>query len=324
MPPRPSAFRNNPLDFTLSPTRFPRVARPFGQQDGIDRLMNDHPIGVFDSGVGGLSVFRRIRADLPREMLLYVADSGHAPYGNKPTEFIVRRSLAITEFLLERGAKAVVVACNTATAAAIARLRARSPVPIIGIEPAVKPAVAETRSGVVGILATGNTVRSDKFADLLDRHGHRARVLVQPCPGLADCVEHGELQGPRPRALLGRYLEPLLTAGADTLVLGCTHYPFLIPLIQRLVGPEVAILDPSPAVARQLHRRLEAADLLADGRAAGGERYFTSGVPERTARVMSRLLGYPITVETLPERFRHDEGLHGQESPAADVGVHSV
>ena len=263
---------------------------------------HNQPVGVFDSGVGGLSVFRRIRADLPHETLLYVADSGHAPYGNKPAEFIARRAFIITEFLLDQGVKAVVVACNTATAAAIARLRARFNVPIIGIEPALKPAVAETRSGVVGILATGNTVRSDKFAALLDQHGQRARVLVWPCPGLADCVERGELSGPRPHALLERFLEPLLAAGADTLVLGCTHYPFLIPLIQRLAGPEVAILDPSPAVARQLRRRLEMAELLADGGAPGGERYFTSGVPERTSQLVSRLLGHPVVVESLPGR----------------------
>ena len=263
---------------------------------------NNNPIGVFDSGVGGLSVFRRIRADLPHESLLYVADSGHAPYGNKPAEFVTRRALVITEFLLEQGVKAVVVACNTATAAAIARLRARFNIPIVGIEPALKPAVAETRSGVVGILATGNTVRSDKFAALLDQHGHRARVMAQPCPGLADCVEHGELSGPRAHALLERYLEPLLAAGADTLVLGCTHYPFLAPLIQRLAGPEVVILDPSPAVARQLRRRLETAELLADSRGRGGERYFTSDVPERTAQLISRLLGHSVIVEALPDQ----------------------
>jgi len=261
---------------------------------------HNQPIGVFDSGVGGLSVFRRIRADLPHETLLYVADSGHAPYGNKPAEFVARRAFALTEFLLDQGAKAVVVACNTATAAAIARLRAHFSIPIIGIEPALKPAVAETRSGVVGILATSNTVRSDKFAHLLDQHGHRARVMVQPCPGLADCVDQGELSGPHPRALLERYLEPLLAAGVDTLVLGCTHYPFLTPLIQRLAGPEVTILDPSPAVARQLRRRLEMAELLADGRVAGGERYFTSGIPERTSQLVSRLLGHSVVVEALP------------------------
>lgn len=296
-----------------------------------DRLLSDNngPIGVFDSGVGGLSVFRRIRADLPDETLLYVADSGHAPYGNKPSDFIVRRSLAITEFLLEQSAKAVVVACNTATAAAIARLRARFDIPIIGIEPALKPAVAETRSGVVGILATGNTVRSDKFAALLDRHGQHTRVLVQPCPGLADCVERGELSGPRPRSLLERYLEPLLKHGADTLVLGCTHYPFLIPLIQRLAGPNVAILDPSPAVAQQLRRRLEEGGVLAEGDAPGSARYFTSGRTERTLPVISRLLGYPVTLEVLPERYCNAEtvpaGLKSTPAapPALDQGYYS-
>lgn len=278
---------------------------------------NHNPIGVFDSGVGGLSVFRRIRADLPHETLLYVADSGHAPYGNKPTEFIVQRAAGIAEFLVGQGAKALVVACNTATAAAIARLRTHFNLPIIGIEPAVKPAVANTQSGVVGILATGNTVRSNKFAALLNQHGQRARVLVQPCPGLADCVEQGELSGPRPYALLKRYLEPLLTHGADTLVLGCTHYPFLTPLIRRLAGPEVAILDPSAAVARQLHRRLETAGLLAETGASGGEAYFTSGVPEHAAQIMSRLLEWPITVERLPESLLYGGAFHPLESPLA-------
>ena len=267
---------------------------------------NNNPIGVFDSGVGGLSVLQHVRAVLPRESLLYVADSGHAPYGGKPVDFIVRRSLAITEFLLEQQAKAVVVACNTATAAAIARLRACFSIPIVGIEPALKPAVAATRSGVVGILATGSTVRSDKFATLLDQHGQRARVIVQPCPGLADCVERGDLHGPRCQMLLTRYLQPLLAEGADTLVLGCTHYPFLIPAIQRLAGPTVAILDPSPAVARQLRRRLETGSLLTGEPATGGVRYFSSGPLEPTAALMARLLEHPVKLETLPEQLRHD------------------
>jgi glutamate racemase len=266
-------------------------------------MKSDNPVGVFDSGVGGLSVLQRIRDDLPHERLLYVADSGHAPYGNKPDEFIVRRSFAITEFFLEQGVKAIVVACNTATAAAISRLRAQFQLPIIGIEPAVKPAVAMTRSGVVGILATGNTVRSQKLAHLLDQHGHRARVLVQPCPGLADCVEQGDLSGSHPRILLERYLTPLLSAGVDTLVLGCTHYPFLMPLIQELIGSEVAILDPSPAVARQLRHRLAAGGLLAGCGASSGERYFTSGALAVTADVMARLLAESVNLEALPERF---------------------
>ena len=251
-----------------------------------------------------MSVLRWIRAELPHETLLYVADSGHAPYGNKPVEFVTRRSFAITEFLRGRGAKAIVVACNTATAAAITSLRARFDIPIIGIEPALKPAVTMTHTGVVGILATGNTVASDKFADLLDRHGYQARVLVQPCPGLADCVERGDLHGSQPCALLERYLRPLLEQNADTLVLGCTHYPFLIPLIRRLVGPNVAILDPGPAVARQLRRRLEAVGELASGDAPGDECYFTSGALEPTAQVMRQLLGHPVTLAMLPECVR--------------------
>jgi len=230
------------------------------------------PIGVFDSGIGGLSVLRALQAELPHERFVYLADTGHAPYGERGDAFVAGRALAIAGWLRARhGIKALVVACNTATAAAIARLRACFSIPIVGIEPALKPAVAATRSGVVGILATGNTVRSDKFAALLDQHGQRARVIVQPCPGLADCVERGDLHGPRCQMLLARYLQPLLAEGVDTLVLGCTHYPFLIPAIQRLAGPTVAILDPSPAVARQLRRRLEsvkrihkAADTLDD------------------------------------------------------------
>ena len=264
-------------------------------------------IGIFDSGVGGLSVWRQIRADLPGEALVYVADSGYAPYGGRSTEFVTRRALAITAFLHEQPIKALVVACNTATAAAIAALRDRYRLPIIGIEPALKPAVAMSRSGVVGILATEHTVRSDKFTALLDQHGHRARVMIQPCPGLADCVEQGDLDGSRPRALLAYYLEPLLAQQVDTLVLGCTHYPFLLPLIQQLAGPNVAILDPSPAVVRQLHRRLQAGNLLADGgdegRRLGAVQYYTSGGLEPAARVMAALLGHPVSLKPLPAAF---------------------
>lgn len=261
---------------------------------------DNRPVGVFDSGVGGLSVLEQIRTDLPCETLLYVADSGYAPYGDKPADFIAERAAAITGFLLNQGAKAVVVACNTATAAAIAELRRRFTIPIIGIEPAVKPAVAITRTGVIGILATGQTVDSAKFADLLYRHGQQARVLAQPCPGLADCVEQGDLNGQRPLALLNRYLQPLLAQKIDTLVLGCTHYPFLNSLIKQIISQEIMIIDPSAAVSRQLYRVLEKFDLLADCDRPGGERYFTSGCIERTAPVIHRLLGRTVTLESLP------------------------
>ena len=181
------------------------------------------PIGVFDSGVGGLSVLREIRRELPHEDLLYVADCGHAPYGDKPLAAIESRAVAITEFLLAQGAKTVVVACNTATGAAARVLRSRYPVPIVAMEPAVKPAVERTRSGVVGVLATRQTLASQTFAALLDRIDHCTRILPQPCPGLVERVESGDLDGAPTRTLLTGFLQPLLARGADTLVLGCTH-----------------------------------------------------------------------------------------------------
>lgn len=269
--------------------------------EGFIRKMNrDQPVGIFDSGVGGLSVLRQIRADMPHENLLYVADSGYVPYGNKPTAFIIERALTISEFLLAEGAKAIVAACNTATAAAIHALRLRFQLPIIGIEPAVKPAVAMTRTGVVGVLATDNTIQSKKFTHLISRHEQQARFLVQPCPGLADCVEQGDLFGKEPRILLERYLAPLISAGIDTLVLGCTHYPFLSALIQEIAGANITIIDPSPAVSRQLRQRLISLDLISERLGVGNERYFTSGGLQTTAEVMGRLLDKTIYLESLP------------------------
>jgi len=236
----------------------------------------NQPIGVFDSGVGGLSVLREIRALLPYEELLYVADSAHVPYGNKSPAYIEARSLALSEFLLGQGAKAIVVACNTATAAAVATLRARLPVPIVGMEPAVKPAVNATRSGVVGVLATVGTLASSKFAALLGRYSGHARIVVQPCPGLVEQVELGDLTSERTQSLVRSYVFPLIEQGADTIVLGCTHYPFLRPLIQEIAGSDVTLIDTGAAVARQLVRRLEESAGLCPPRTAG-EQFWTSG-----------------------------------------------
>jgi len=258
------------------------------------------PIGVFDSGVGGLSVLWEIRQELPHEDLLYVADSGHAPYGDKPMEVIEERSVAITEFLLEQGAKAVVVACNTATGAAARLLRARYPVPIVAMEPAIKPAVARTRSGVIGVLATRRTLESHNFSVLLERVGAGAEVLLQPCPGLVERVEAGDLDGDHTRTLLSDYVQPLLERGADTLVLGCTHYPHLIPLIGLLAGPEVAVMDSGAAVARQVRRRLESIDRLAPAGRLGTERFWTSGCPVGTHGLMTRLWRSDVHLERLP------------------------
>ena len=176
-------------------------------------------IGVFDSGVGGLSVLRHIRQALPHELLIYVADSGHVPYGDKSAQYIEQRALAITRFLVQQGATAIVIACNTATAAAATTLRSQFTLPIVAMEPAVKPAVAATRSGVIGILATTGTLASARFAALLERYRGSAEIITQGCPGLVEQVERGDLDGPETRMLIERYTAPLLARGADTLIL---------------------------------------------------------------------------------------------------------
>ncbi len=259
----------------------------------------DRPIGVFDSGVGGLSVLRQIRDLLPGEDLLYVADSGHAPYGHRPSHAIEERSLAIAEFLLARNAKALVVACNTATAAAIHVLRERYDLPVLGIEPAVKPAVAATRSGVIGVLATHSTLKSPRFAGLVERFGAQARVMVQACPGLVEQVEAGELESDKTRQLLEHYLRPLLDEGVDTLVLGCTHYPFLASLLAELAGPGVAVVEPGAAVARHLAHRLSESGLLRPDREGGTVRFWTSGDLARFNALLPRLWPHPACAESL-------------------------
>jgi len=263
-----------------------------------DSIANS-PIGVFDSGVGGLSVLRHIRQQLPREKLLYCADSRHAPYGSKTREQILERSLWLTEFLLGQGAKAIVVACNTATAAAVTELRQRFDVPVVAMEPAVKPAAAASKSGVIGVLATVGTLKSAQFAALLEKHGREVRVVTQACHGLVECVERGELDSPETVALVRGYVEPLLAHGADTLVLGCTHYLFLRGLIEQAAGPEVALVDTGAAVARQLQRRLEEAAMLAVADNAG-ERFWTTGDLVQAREIMPHLWGAEVGVELLP------------------------
>lgn len=244
-------------------------------------------------------MLQHIHDAMPSEHLLYVADSAHAPYGGKTPEEICARSLALSEFLMGQGAKALVVACNTATAAAISVLRERFPVPVIGMEPAVKPAVAATKSGVVGVLATTGTLQSARFAALLENFGQNVQVVTQGCPGLVECVESGELAAPETYALLREYVEPLLAQGADTLVLGCTHYPFLKPLIREIAGEGVALIDTGAAVARQVQRRIAEAGLLSKEMASGAVSFWTSGDAVQGREVMERLWG-PAAVEPLP------------------------
>jgi glutamate racemase len=257
--------------------------------------MEQHkPIGIFDSGIGGLSVLRDIRARLPWENLIYVADSGHAPYGHQPAAFIEQRALAMAEFLLKRQVKALVVACNTATAAAIARLRQHLPIPVIGMEPGIKPAVAASKSRVIGVLATVGTLNSERFSALVARSTVGVEVIVQPCPGLVERIEAGEFNTPATRRLVETYVGPLLSRGVDTLVLGCTHYPWVQPLIADMAGPTVGIIDTGPAVACQLQRRLEQVGLMNnDDTAPGTEEFWTSGSVEHLLRLIPRLWGRP-------------------------------
>ena len=264
----------------------------------------DSAVGVFDSGIGGLSVLRHIRTQLPHEHLLYFADAGFAPYGDKPEEVLVARALAIAELLVGRGAKALVVACNTATAAAIAALRASYPaMPVIGVEPGLKPAAALTQSATVGVLATDRTLASGKFNLLREQISAATgvRFLTQACIGLADQVEKGELQSTATALLLHRYVAPLIAQGADTLVLGCTHYPFVQPLIEQAAAragkSPVTIVDTGEAVARQLLRLLEQYRLRNPARDVATLEAFTTGSGTTLATAFAALLKLnpPIT-----------------------------
>ncbi|MBO4263063.1 MAG: glutamate racemase, partial [Bacteroidales bacterium] len=227
-------------------------------------------IGIFDSGAGGLSVLKELRRQLPHEHYVYYADNAHCPYGEKSAEYIRSRADAITALLLEKGAQAIVVACNTATAAAIAHLRETYPVPFVGMEPAVKAAAACTRSGVVGVLATAGTLKAAKYRDTKERYAEGVQVVEAIGRGFVERVERLELDGAETEAAVRSCLQPLLAAGADVIVLGCTHYPFLLPVIRRICGPDVRIIDPAPAVARRLSDVLATAGIPLEQETGGG------------------------------------------------------
>ena len=258
------------------------------------------PIGVFDSGIGGLTVLAEIRYALPAEHLLYVADSGNAPYGDRHHDNVRARAEAITGFLIDQGAKAIVIACNTATGVAAAHLRALHPLPIVAMEPAVKPAAMLTSGGVIGVLATSGTLRSDKFEALRGRFHGSVEVLTQPCPGLVELIEAGDFEAEGLRGMLADLVLPLLERGADTLVLGCTHYPLVRGLLADIAGPDVRIADAGAAVARQVRHRLAEAGLLRTGDTPGTERFWTSAEPPApTAALIRRLWGAPVAVAPL-------------------------
>lgn len=244
-------------------------------------------IGIFDSGTGGMSVYREIRKVLPREKYVYFSDNAHCPYGDKSAEYVRDRGRFITRFLLDKGADVIVIACNTATAAAVSALRAEFPdTPFIGMEPAVKPAALGTRSGVIGVLATAGTLKGSKYLTTKGKFEDNVRIVEAVGRGFVELVEAGQLEGPHTEDVVKASLQPLLDAGADTVVLGCTHYPFLKDVISRIAGEDVRVIDPAPSVARHLVDVMEERKLIR-GDAAGEQdiELVSSGDPAPLERI---------------------------------------
>ncbi len=258
------------------------------------------PIGVFDSGVGGLSVLRAIRQQMPEESVVYFGDQGHVPYGLRPMKQIQNFSEGITKFLLELDAKIIVVACNTASAAALKYLRETFPdISFVGMEPAIKPAAEKTETGVVGVLATPATFQGALYASVVERFAAGVKLLQSTCPGLVQQIEKGDLDGIETHRILEDALNPMLAKNIDTVVLGCTHYPFVIPLIERIVGDKVRVIDPAPSVARQAKRLLEADGLKNLGDVRGEVRYFTSGSTDAIQSLLPTLSGEEGNVKSV-------------------------
>ena len=261
--------------------------------------ISQQAIGVMDSGVGGISVLKHIHALLPQENLMYVADSKYAPYGNKTAEEITARCFELADYLTAKNVKAIVVACNTATAAAINAMREKYSLPIIGMEPAVKPAAEASKNGIIGVLATVGTLKSAQFAALLESYGRNVKVVTQACVGLVECIERGELTQNSTRQLLKKYCAPLLAEGADTIVLGCTHYPFLRPLIEDIVGSGVAIIDTGAAVAKQLQKKLAEQNLLETANKLADIGFWTNSTVKNAEQVIAQLWGEKVEVKVL-------------------------
>ena len=255
-------------------------------------ISSNSPIGIFDSGVGGISVLRAIRRQMPEESVVYLGDQGHIPYGPRPMQQIRKFSETITRFLLEQGAKIVVIACNTASAAALKYLRETFPdVQFVGMEPAVKPAAEHTHTGKVGVLATPATFQGALYASIVERFANGVQLFQDTCPGLVQEIEQGNLDGKTTRRILEDALLPMLEKNIDTVVLGCTHYPFVIPLIEEIVGENVRVIDPAPAVARQIERLLQTQGIRSSSGTIGEINFYTSGDPNALKALLPILLG---------------------------------
>jgi len=257
--------------------------------------VNRQAIAVFDSGLGGLTVLRALRDRLPQEDFFYFADTRFLPYGDRPETFLKQRGVLIAEALASRGVKALVVACKTATAVAAESIRAATDLPVVALEPGVKPAATLTRSGVIGVLATTRTLQSERFQRLVGNHANHLRVVAQACPGLAEAIEADGPESPLVANLLDGFVAPLAGAGADVVVLGCTHYPWVADAIARRMPPGTRLLDTGEPVARQLDRLLGTAGLLGGG--SGRLTVATSGAPARVSATVDRLWGEHLSVE---------------------------
>jgi glutamate racemase len=253
---------------------------------------NQGNIGVIDSGVGGLSVLRHIQKVLPAENIIYVADQAHVPYGPRPVNTVRLFCQGISSFLIEQRAKIIVVACNTASAGALDYLRSTFPaISFVGMEPAIKPGAHETRTGKIGVLATPGTFDSVRYARLMAQFAGDIQVYEDPCRGLVELIEGGQFDGRSVKKILEGAINPMIRAGVDTLVLGCTHYPFVLPLIHEIAGPDVGVIDPAPAVALQVERVLATMGLLAPWEKTGHIQTFTTGENEFFTHVIKQLLG---------------------------------
>jgi glutamate racemase len=258
------------------------------------------PIGIFDSGVGGLSVVSAVRNLLPNEDLIYLADQDHVPYGPRSLDQVRSFSEGITRLFIKQKVKLIVVACNTASAAALHYLREIFPqVPFVGMEPAVKPAAETTRTGVVGVLATPATFQGELYASVIERFASGVKVLQDTCPGLVMEIDQGNLNTPLVTFILEQALKPMMEEGIDTVVLGCTHFPFVIPAIETIVGPGVRVIDPSPAIARQVQRLLDEGGLRNPGSSPGQINYLTTGDSKRLENLLPQLVGQAADVQEL-------------------------
>lgn len=266
----------------------------------VEKIPSPAVLGVFDSGLGGLSVLKSIREILPEHPFIYLADQVHVPYGSRSLEEVRKFSIGITRWLLGQGAQVIVAACNTASAAALYQLREEFPeIPFVGMEPAVKPAAQNTLTGVVGVLATPATFQGELYASVLERFANNVTVLQATCPGLVSKIEEGEVDSPATRQILENALLPMMEQDLDTVVLGCTHYPFVIPLIQEIVGPAVRVIDPAPAVARQAARIIETSKIFGSvGKLQHPARFITTGKPLLLQQRLSKLIGLDGLFET--------------------------